>query len=528
MAAATRIVLEQPAMPWLVGLLAIGIAVFTWGGFDPVSVFHDEAAYLLQAALFAHGRVVGGAPPIPAFFEQFHVLLSPGVAPKYPPGFALTMVPGVWLGMPALMPIVLTGLTAGFGFALMRRVAGGPCALLAILIWAGAPGNLRFRAAYFSELLTSLLWILAWWALLHWRARHRLGWLVALAMLVGFAAITRPLTALVLAVPLAVVILPETLRRLPSLAAALAAGTAVVFLLPLQNRLVTGSWRSGAYAAYTAAYLPFDRIGFGLDSTPPTRELPADMRALSGFFSRLHREHTRAHLPSTMYQRASAILTDAGGPTVVGAVILGGMGLAAAPPTVLFAAVTTALLFAAHLPYAHSADWTLYYLEGFPVLALLMSLGIARIGTLLSRARAPAITDGPGDALVIGASIVFALLLPTRILAAREAHRGLSAAQAYFRELVRELPGPSIVFVRYGPKHVMHFSLIQNPADYGSAHVWVVYDRGAENTRLLVMAPGRRPYLYDEAGLELVPLDVPAGRGRIPQPSASGSSPGSP
>ena len=116
-----RALLDGAMAPWIAGLAcALGVG-YVWGSLDPVPIYHDEAAYLLQARLFAHGVVAGAPAPLREFFEQFHVFVSPVLAPKYPPGFALAMVPGIWLGAPALIPITLAGITGGLLFQLSRR-----------------------------------------------------------------------------------------------------------------------------------------------------------------------------------------------------------------------------------------------------------------------------------------------------------------------------------------------------------------------------------------------------------------------
>jgi hypothetical protein len=56
----------------------------------------------------------------------------------------------------------------------------------------------------------------------------------------------------------------------------------------------------------------------------------------------------------------------------------------------------------------------------------------------------------------------------------------------------------AIVFVRYMPSHYVHESLIANEPDLAHAHLWLVYDRGAENARLAALAPDRATYLFDE------------------------------
>ena len=70
---------------------------------------HDERAYLLQAEIFAGGHWTAPSPPIAAFFEQMHVFIEPAVFAKYPPGHAVMLVPGMWVGLPGLMPALLAG-----------------------------------------------------------------------------------------------------------------------------------------------------------------------------------------------------------------------------------------------------------------------------------------------------------------------------------------------------------------------------------------------------------------------------------
>ena len=146
--------------------LALGLV---WGSLSPVATIHDEAAYLLQAQLLASGRLVGPGRPLPEFFEQFHVFVTPLLTGKYPLGFALALVPGIWLGLPALIPLLLNGVAGGLLFALARRLTTPGVAALAWLLWLLAPGTIDYHAAYLSETLSGPLWLAGWWALLEWR-----------------------------------------------------------------------------------------------------------------------------------------------------------------------------------------------------------------------------------------------------------------------------------------------------------------------------------------------------------------------
>jgi hypothetical protein len=87
------------------------------------------------------------------------------------------------------------------------------------------------------------------------------------------------------------------------------------------------------------------------------------------------------------------------------------------------------------------------------------------------------------------------------------------ATQAYQREigaLFASIPDArSIVFVRYAPTHNLHTSLIVNDPDLAHARRWIVYDRGADNVRLMRVAPERTPYLFDEATYSIARYQPP-------------------
>src|SRR5262245_29478298 len=97
----------RPDRPWLP--LACGLAVFlfvtaVWGSLAKLPVGDDEAAYLLQAKIFASGNITAAGRPLPEFFNQQHVFVDPVLAAKYPPGHSLLLVPGIWLALPGLVP----------------------------------------------------------------------------------------------------------------------------------------------------------------------------------------------------------------------------------------------------------------------------------------------------------------------------------------------------------------------------------------------------------------------------------------
>ena len=86
-----------------VGALAFLMAVQTAGRFrDLPPGLHDEFSYLFQAHTFLTGQTSVPSPPLPALFDQMHVLNDGRMASRYFPATGGWMVPFVVLGNPWL------------------------------------------------------------------------------------------------------------------------------------------------------------------------------------------------------------------------------------------------------------------------------------------------------------------------------------------------------------------------------------------------------------------------------------------
>jgi hypothetical protein len=503
MAARARGYVSSRAAPAVVGVVTALITWWVWGSLRQIPVYHDESAFLLQADLFASGRWTAPGPPLPEFFEQFHVIVTPIFAAKYWPGHALLMVPGVWLGLPGLVPVLLSGLTGALCFALARRVAGPWVAAGTWFFWATAPREVFFRASYFSEVTTGALWLLGWWALLDWYETGRRGALLTIAACVGWSAITRPLTAVAYVIPVAVVVLRRSYARRSwwDLGLAAALGAVIVGVIPLWNARTTGDWRLTPYALYARQYFNFGMPGsFGLDTTArtaPERSLPPDMERFDAEQREMVRAHTVAALPRNLIERLQQIGDDMWHGWRVVFLPLAALGLVALSAAGVYAVASAALLIVVHLAFPHPPFWSLYYYELQPVLAFLTAVGV---GVAASR-----VAKWPGNVRVGRAAAVVAcgaaFLLAARDLVALD--RGLARRRDYargFLAVVRRIPEPkAIVFVHYAPDHYIHRSLIVNQPDWERTHTWIVYDRGPDNARLMALAPDRSPYLFDEA-----------------------------
>jgi hypothetical protein len=332
-------------------------------------------------------------------------------------------------------------------------------------------------------------------------------------------AITRPLTALAFAIPIGVVVIWQTSRthQWRQLLRPALVGVAIVSLLTLSSARDTGSWRVSPYSLYAREYMPFDKMGFGLDSAPAERSLPSDMQGMAKAFSPIHAKHTVDRLPSILYDRWHWMFVDAFRGNRLPLAVFAIIALAVLPYAGWFAIGSSLLLTLCYLGYAHDASWDLYYLEIIPLFPFLTACGIWGLWLALRRRGKGIRQNFPGAATAqaaLAGLIMCALWLGPAlgdVVVAQQQQATRRAYQAGFFDAAARLPEPhTIVFVRYAPWHSVHTSLIANHADLSGARTWFVYDRGAQNASLIALAPGRTPYLFDERAGTLQRLIGPA------------------
>ena len=502
-----RLFLHGPWMPVLLGVATGAATWWVWGSLTQTSVVHDESAYLLQAQLFAHGRFTVPTPPMPQFFEQLYVNLVPAISSKYPPGTSLLIAPGVIVKNPGLPIVFANGLTGALVFVLARRFAGGLVALLTWTLWVTSFPVLYFHAMYLSEVPTSLAWLATWWGIARWRASGRTRDLAIAALAIAYCGITRPLTAVALALAVGIVMWRVTARRdAPRFRRAevvtLGVGAAAALLF-----VGVWSWRSTGnpvvtpLSLYTRTHVPFDHLGFGVRAEDaPMATLPWDQQVTNGAFYEEHQKHTIAHLPITAFARARTIGHDMWYDWRGGLALVALVGLAGAPTELWVGLGAVALQLLLYLLYAHPAKWSLYYIEGLPVLAFATALGVSVILSLGTRARASTV------ARLVACVALLALATYPAWVTMHQVRAQIVADHSYYDAFTGSLPAEpdsAIVFVRYSRQHNDGLSLVRNVPDLTNERVWVVYDRGAENAKLMSVAPNRNAYLFDEAGWTL-------------------------
>lgn len=502
--------LHAPSAPLIAGLITAVLLTLFWGGLDMPGIIHDEKSYLVQARLLAQGMWTAPAPPLPAFWEMAHVFVEPRIFSKYPPGHAPILVPGIWLGLQGLMPVLLAGLSAALIFLIARMLFDGSVALLAWGIWTASPEVLRWHGGYLSQVTTTPLWLASIACLIAWTRSARQGYLVALVACVGWIGITRPVTGVALGLPIAVVVLATSWRRrsLAGWGRSAIVGGCIVALVPLWGNATLGSPTSLPYIEYSKWYFPFDLPGFTRDSTPPTRTLPDDLAQLGASLQVLYAPHTADRVPQEFLRRGLESLRHAVGaaapllPLVVFGAWIAGAGVA----TVGIG--SWLLLVASHLIMPQPPGWSVYSMETFAVPAFFLALALVRGGASLRYRLRPETGFGSSARLALALVLFVCLLQRDGIAAARELQAVRGADAMTLDRLLDSLPSPRVVvFVRRSRPMTAHRALWEMHGPPLTTDRWVVRDLGDErNAELLAFAAGRTPYLLDERTMRLEPL----------------------
>jgi hypothetical protein len=503
--------------PLIAGAVTALIMVWVWGSLHGSPIAHDEIAYLTQARIYSSFHLYAPARPLPEFFEQYHMFVTPHFMAKYPPGQPLLLVPGIWLGMPGLVPLLLAGIAGALIFALARRITNEWVALLAWMLWTTAPGVMQFLPSYFSETTSCALGLLGWYALLRWREQGLRRWLLLVAACIGFGMLTHPFIWLLYAIPAGVVVIVTVVRRglWRDLACATAVGCGFLVVLLAWNTATMGQPLRFPWSVYARTYFPVDAIGFGVDSTPPLRPLPQDMVNFASTIRWLHEQHTISMAPTRLVRQLQMLGASIWGDWLYPLAILALLGLAGISAELAFALASSAVVVAGFMLYAHPAFWTIYYVQTLPVLAFLLALGIWRFFSFLGGPK-PQLRDlraimpsRPAAMAVLIIAILYWPLAASSMRKSRQSHSLLSLQMDVFTSYLAQLPGDHVmVFVRYSPRHNPNLTLIFNDPDLDHARAWRVFDRGADDIRLIRLAPDRIPYLYDETTNSFARMDT--------------------
>jgi hypothetical protein len=349
----------------LAGALLLGAAPAVLGAVRLHSaVTNDERAYLLQAELFAEGRLVEPLPQPPEVFRRRQVYedAERGVRyAKYPPGTSLALTPGVALGWPALATALAGLASVLLAAAVARRLGLARPALVALLLGL-SPFFLLTQTSYQSEIFTLPAALAGYLALLRVRdasaPRGAAAWAGLLGASAGWIFLCRPLTGVVFAAACGIGILGAR-HRLAALVGAVAAGLPFAALFLVFNALWTGDPLQTPYELYARVFGPFASDG-----------APVDLYGNGDF------------LPMLLDQAGRWSVAFAG---ILGAVALGYWGLL----RLRAQDGGAALLFASCAPLAYAFHWYPGHWAYLGPLYCYESLGFLLCGALAVAQSAP-------------------------------------------------------------------------------------------------------------------------------------------
>ncbi len=233
---------------FVVAACGVFYAVFARVALHAFPFSGDEYSYLLQAEIFARGRLRAPAPAHAELFGVDHVVIDQWVRSKYPPGTSALLA----LGVAARVPWLVTPLEGVVALILMwramRPLLGDRDAGVSLALLGAAP-LFAFQAASFYSQTALTMWLAAAFAAVcAWTLDGR-GWRLVLAgAATGCALMTRPLDAFVFGAALA------SLRSLRALGLAAVGAAPFVVLHFAYNWAQFGSPLSDGYHAYAPAF----------------------------------------------------------------------------------------------------------------------------------------------------------------------------------------------------------------------------------------------------------------------------------
>ncbi len=251
-------------------LSIVTLAVVYWVTtriYEGVPHIEDEVAYSWQASVMARGDLALDSPPCPQCFLTPFVVDYNGLRfGKYPPGWPAALSLGVRLDARDWVNPFLAALCVWLTYRLVKRLLDEKTALLASLLTVTSPFFLLNAGTLLSHIWSYFLvlaFILAWLELCDAGSKVPAWVTVSTAGLaLGSLALTRPLTAVAVAVPFMVhglTLLVRASGRVRRRILAAGALTALIAaLLFVWQYAVTGDPTLNPYTLWW----PYDRIGF--------------------------------------------------------------------------------------------------------------------------------------------------------------------------------------------------------------------------------------------------------------------------
>jgi hypothetical protein len=504
-------------------------------GRDFAPVLHDEYVYALQSKMVAAGHLWMPKHAAADFFENFHLITDRAYASKYGPGTALWYAPAALLRLPPwLTPLLLSGAAVGLLYLLATELFDGTSGLLAALMLVSLGAFRRTSVMIMSQAPMLALLLVAMLAFVYWRRTRRRWWMLLLGVCVGWAAVTRPVDAVCLAVPLALAVLIELWRadartRLRTLALGAIGVAPFVLLQAVYNKGVTGNFAKLPWSYYALRYDPYDTMGRRPldDSLLADPMLPQKQALIDDFTAPAFRAKVGQSARARVVDRTSKLLAgpppeeqEEGkriygalpSPLLIALLPVGLLGVLDRRRWMLWAPLPLFLLVYANYAYF----FTHYSVSVIPAVILMVPGTITALRRTWPRRGAPV-------------SFAIGLTVAAMSVAALPQLNPVRHDQWFDAPLLRDvdralekLDGPSLVLFTYDPERMIHEEPVYNIATAwpDDARVIRAHDLGGRNSALFAYyaarSPDRAVYRYDEKTMKLTPMGTVAELHRHP------------
>ncbi len=253
-------------------------AIVTQRVFERIPHIEDEIAYVWQAKALAEGRLTIASPPNPhSYLVPFVIDYQGERFGKYPPGWPAILSLAIQLGIRAWVNPLLAGLGVWLTFILGKRFFNELVGLLAAGLTVTSPFFLMNSASLLSHPfglvlseLFALGWLGAFWETqdkkeheIPGKTRKQWWFTILSGLALGVLILTRPMTAVAIAVPFAIhglilLLRSDGITRLRLLTFCLVA-VLFVGLYLLWQYILTGDALLNPYTLWWT----YDRVGFG-------------------------------------------------------------------------------------------------------------------------------------------------------------------------------------------------------------------------------------------------------------------------
>lgn len=252
--------------PWLAAIVTLAACwLLSLVLHKPIPRIHDEFSYLLMGETFAHGHVANPSPPLPEFFDTFHVLVHPAYGSKYFPAQGIFLAIGERLaGHPAVGVWLSSALAcAAFVWMLQAWISPG-WALLGGLIVVIQYGIYSYWSQTYWGGMAAVLGAALFFGALR-RLWDRFSWQNSIWLALGLIILanSRPLEGALAALPATVLLAYQIVKtqrwREPGFWPRLVLPCSGVLLLGIvatgsYNRAITGSALKPPYVLHEEQY----------------------------------------------------------------------------------------------------------------------------------------------------------------------------------------------------------------------------------------------------------------------------------